>query len=155
VFVGESKHTLDAKRRIAVPRRFQSELGRGVDDERAAIVTRGFEGCLFLFSEDGFEQVLQRLKTRAFGGPEERKMQRLFFANTHRCPLDKAGRLLLPEKLCEVAQLEREIVLVGVAERAEIWSERVWEQYQNQHGADFDRLDNVLCGDGEAPPGEE
>jgi len=152
VFSGESIHTLDPKNRVFVPKRFQDELARDSGGQQVAILTRGFERCLFLFSEQGFGKVLERLQTQPFGGERLRKMQRLFFANVHPSPLDSSGRLLLPEKLRKYAAIEREVVMVGVADRAEIWDRGQWERFESDNDDDFDELDVVLVGGG-GPPG--
>ena len=151
MFGGESAHNLDPKNRLFIPKRIQEELTRNEDGHRTCVLTRGFEGCLVLFSEPGFDRVLARLQTQPFVGREQRKMQRLFFSNTYRTQLDGNGRLLLPEKLKAVAGLEREVVLVGVADRAEIWSQAAWSSFEDENSADFDDLDGVLCGEGTAP----
>ena len=150
VFGGESEHTLDPKNRFCVPKRFQDELERSESGHLTCVITRGFDGCLFLFSAAGFDQVLERLQTQPFVGREQRKMQRLFFSNTYRTQLDSSGRLLVPEKLKKVAGLDREVVLVGVADRAEIWSKSSWKAFEDEASADFDDLDSVLCGDANA-----
>ena len=156
MFSGESSHTLDAKHRVFVPKRFQEALQRDDKGHLNAILTRGFENCLFLFSEEGFERVLERLQTQPFGGAQLRKMQRLFFAHTHRSQLDASGRLVLPEKLRNLAGIEREVVLVGVADRAEIWDRARWERFESENAGDFDELDVVLVGPwGDAAAGGE
>ncbi|MEM7307514.1 MAG: division/cell wall cluster transcriptional repressor MraZ [Planctomycetota bacterium] len=156
MFLGESVHTLDAKSRVVVPARFLPEFAQDVAGKRPATITRGFEGCLFLFPEDGFVKAMERMSTQAFLGEEQRRMQRLFFSNAHATPIDKAGRLLIPEKLRNLAglELEKEVVLVGVADRAELWSHEAWQAFNAKHDAEFDKLDQVLLGEGEgAPPG--
>src|SRR5687767_6346068 len=121
MFLGESIHTLDKKSRIVVPKRFLAEFPEDDKRRRTALLTRGFEGCLFLFPEQGFEQALARMQLQAFGGAELRKMQRLFFSNAHQTQIDGAGRMVVPEKLRELAGLglEQDVVLVGCADRAE------------------------------------
>ena len=151
MFLGESVHALDAKFRVVVPKRFLAEFSADEDGKRGAVLTRGFEGCLFLFPEAGFEQALERMQLQAFGGQELRTMQRMFFSNTHKTQIDSAGRLVVPEKLRRVAKLDKDVVLVGVADRAELWSKEVWEGFNEEHDDDFDRLDSVLLG-GEGPP---
>lgn len=121
MFVGESNHNLDAKHRVFIPKRFQEVLRRNEAGHLNVVLTRGFERCLFLFSVEEFAVVMQRLKTKAFGGARLRKMQRLFFSNTHTCQLDGSGRLVLPEKLRRYAGVGREVVMIGCADRAEIW----------------------------------
>jgi len=152
VFSGESTHNLDKKHRVFVPKRFQEVLERDANGHFTVILTRGFDGCLFLFSEPGFEEVKARLQLQPFGGQELRKMQRLFFANTHRCQLDASGRLVLPEKLRAVAGLETEVVLVGVADRAEIWDAKRWAAFQAEHETAFDDLDVVMISGARAEP---
>jgi MraZ protein len=148
VFNGDSTHTLDPKNRVFVPRRFQEQLGRDASGIQVAVLTRGFEGCLFLFSEQGYAQVLQRLQTQPFGGARLRTMQRLFFSNVHPSPLDSSGRVLLPEKLRKYAGIEKEVVMVGVADRAEIWDRARWERFESENDDQFDDLDVVLVGNG-------
>ena len=148
MFLGESTHTLDAKSRIVVPRRFLLEFPEAEEGRRNAMLTRGFEGCLFLFPEQGFAKALERMQLQAFGGAELRKMQRLFFSNAHQTQIDGAGRMLVPEKLRALAGLARDVVLVGCADRAEIWSAEAWEKFNDEHDREFDRLDSVMLGDG-------
>ncbi len=155
MLLGESTHSLDAKSRVVVPRRFLDELRSGKEEKTPVMLTRGFERCLFLFPEASFASALERMKLQAFGGEELRRMQRLFFSNAQRCSIDKAGRLLIPDKLRRVAGLEDEVVLVGCADRAEIWSKKAWEAFNEEHDADFDKLDGVLLGEPTSgPPGE-
>jgi MraZ protein len=154
LWLGESEHTLDPKNRVFVPRKFQGGFERDAEGRTVVIVTRGFEGCLFLFSEAGFAQVLARLQTQAFAGAEERRMQRLFFSNASRTTLDASGRLLVPEKLKTMAGIEREVVLVGVVDRVELWPKKVWEAFESRNSEDFDQLDQVLCGGGGEEPSE-
>ena len=145
-FLDSSSHTLDAKNRVFLPKRFQAVLESDPFGNLGAVVTRGLDGCLFLFSESAFERAIERLDTKAISGPEARKMQRLFFAHAHRTQLDGSGRILIPEKLRSLAGIDREVMMIGVVERAEIWAKDRWEAYEDQHGADFDKLDEILCG---------
>ncbi len=156
MFYGDSTHNLDAKFRVFVPKRFQTALGRDEDGNQVAYLTRGLDGCLFLFSEKGFEEALKRMNTQAFAGAEARKMQRLFFSNTHRVQLDSTGRLLIPEKLRTAVGLEKEVAMIGVVSRAEIWPRDRWEAFEQANDAEFALLDQVLCGsDGDQGPGDD
>jgi len=146
MFYGDSFHSMDAKHRVFVPKRFQQALGRDAEGNMVAFLTLGLEGCLFLFSEEGFQKALDRMDTQAFTGAKARQMQRLFFSNTHRIQLDASGRLLVPEKLREQVGFEKEIAMVGVIERAELWPRTRWEVYQEETKGDFDQLGEVLCG---------
>ena len=146
MFLGESTHTVDAKGRCFVPKRFQEFLDRDESGAMRAVLTRGFERCVFLFSEAYFREMVQRLATASFQGAKLRKIQRMFFANTHRVNLDSSGRVLIPEKLKQHAGLEREVVMVGAYERAEIWNKEAWESFEEASAGEFDELDTVLCG---------
>lgn len=153
MFYGESTHSLDAKHRVFIPKRFQDALTRDEAGDFSVVLTRGFERCLFLFSTADFEEVKRRLKLQPFGAEAMRRMQRLFFANTHRATLDGSGRLVLPEKLRRTAGIDKEVVLVGVADRAEIWDKAEWEKYEAENDAGFDELGDVLLGEGEGGAG--
>lgn len=154
VFLGDSRHTLDAKNRVFVPKRFQSVLERDAYGNLVAILTRGQDGCLALFSETGFRRTLERLDTAAISGRDQRNMQRMFFAHTHRVQLDASGRLLVPEKLKALAGIDREVAMIGVVERAEIWASDRWEAFEAENGNNFDELDEVLAQSGRLTPPE-
>ena len=147
MFYDSSRHTVDAKNRVFVPKRFQQALGRDPEGHVIAFLTLGFEGCLFLFSESGIAEVRSRLDSFAFSGREMRNKQRMFFSKTQRVQLDASGRLLLPEKLKVRIGIEREVVMVGVDDRAEVWPVKAWEALEAEHDADYDELDSVLCRD--------
>jgi transcriptional regulator MraZ len=144
VFFNRSVHAMDAKKRLFVPKRWLQELTRDDDGNLVAILTRGQDGCLFLFSEPGFRQTIADLDMRGFTGPEQRRAQRALFANADRVTLDAAGRLLVPESLRQFAGLEKEVVLAGAGERAEIWSPERWEAVQSAEGFDYDDIDRIL-----------
>jgi transcriptional regulator MraZ len=145
MWLGMSTHTLDAKSRVFLPKRFQEGLDRDGEGNLTVIITRGFEDCLFLFSESGFQRALERLKTQAFEGEQERLMQRLFFSYIHPTQLDNAGRLLLPEALRKVAGIQsKEVVLLGLMDRIELWSKERWDEFHARHDGEFNRLDQVL-----------
>ena len=133
-----------------LPKRFQDELSRTSEGALVAILSRGQDACLFLFSEEGFKATHAELKTRAFPGQDLRAAQRVFFANSARVELDSSGRLLIPEKLRASAALEKELVMIGVGDHAEIWSKAAWEAYEAKHLPKLDHIDRVIAG--EAPP---
>jgi len=147
MFYDTSSHTIDSKNRVFVPKRFQQALGRDADGNVIAFVTLGFEGCIFLFSEEGFEALRRRMDSLTFAGAEKRDMQRLFFSKTQRVQLDASGRLLIPEKLRARVGIEKAVVMVGVCERAEIWAAERWEEREAERDRDYDKLDRVLFGE--------
>ena len=151
MWIGESTHALDAKRRVFLPKRFQDGLGRDAEGNLTAILARGFEECLFLYSEAGFERALKRLQTQAFTSEQQRLMQRLLFSDTYHTSLDTAGRLLLPESLRELAQIEgKEVVVIGLIDRIELWDKSRWVEFKAHNQSKFNQLDRVLADPGAA-----
>lgn len=146
MFCGDSSHSVDAKHRVFLPKRFQSELPLDESGARVAVLTRGLDGCLYLFTEAGLEQALERMDTEAFAGADHRKLQRLFFSYTSRVTLDASGRLLLPEKLRKLAGILKDVVMVGVRQRVEIWATERWDAFEVEHGGAFEELEDVLTG---------
>jgi len=151
VFYGDTPHTLDEKGRVFVPKRFQEELSKAKDGTRVAYLSRGQDTCLYLFSEEGFERALAELNTRVFSGEDVRGVKRVFFANTLRVELDSSGRILIPEKLREGAKLGKDVVMVGVGDRAEIWPAAVWQEYEAAQLEKFAHIDQVLAGEPPRP----
>ncbi len=151
IFCGESTHSVDAKKRVFVPKRFQQGLPLDDQGQRVAVISRGLDGCLYLFPESGFNRAITRLNTEAFAPKEARRLQRMIFSVSQRVNLDGSGRLLLPAKLVEMGAIDKDVVMVGVMDRIEIWSADRWQAFsQEEGGADFDELDALLSG--EAPP---
>lgn len=146
MFYGDSRHSVDAKHRVFLPKRFQTELPLDGDGNRAAVITRGLDGCLYLFTDGGLEKALERMDTEAFAGEDHRKLQRLFFSYTSRVQLDASGRLLLPEKLRNLAGIQKEVVMIGVRDRVEIWSTERWDAFEAANGDAFEDLESVLTG---------
>ena len=146
MFCGDSRHSVDAKHRVFLPKRFQAELPLDEGGARIAVLSRGLDGCLYLFTEAGLEQALQRMDTEAFADADHRKLQRLFFSYTSRVTLDASGRLLLPEKLRKLAGIQKEVVMVGVRQRVEVWAAERWDAFEAENGQAFDELESVLTG---------
>jgi MraZ protein len=144
MFIGISEHSLDNKNRVFVPKRIQDFLTRGSNGALVAYLTAGQDGCVYLFSEAGFQVALAELNTGVFEGADQRAAQRLFFANAARLELDASGRLLIPEMLRKRARLEKEVVMVGVQNRSEIWSREVWEKFSEENDRVLEEIDTVM-----------
>ena len=147
MFFGESSHTLDEKGRVFVPKRFQEELSRSADGALVAFLSRGQDKCLYFFSESGFQRALAELNTSVFSGEDVRGARRVFFANTSRVELDASGRILIPEKLRAATGLDKDVVILGVGDRAEIWPKKDWTPYEAAHLKKLDHIDRVLGGE--------
>lgn len=123
-FLGTYDHTLDAKNGLTVPVKFRGPLGDG------AIVSRGIEPCLSVWTPEGFNSWKQEM-VEAFGGvtPQARKFKRVLAASAFETELDAAGRIMLPGKLVEYAAIDREVAVIGNDEAFEIWDRASWGAY--------------------------
>ncbi|MFT4648535.1 MAG: MraZ protein [Planctomycetota bacterium] len=151
VFCGESNHSVDSKKRVFVPKRFQQGLPMDSQGSRVAVLTRGLDGCLYLFPEKGFNRAIKRLNTEAFASKQDLRLQRLVFSVSQRITLDGSGRLLLPTKLVEMAAIGKDVVMVGVMDRVEIWSAARWTEFTQANSAadddaGYDELEQLLSG---------
>lgn len=145
MFIGESAHSVDAKFRVFMPKRFQDELDRDGEGNLICMVTPGLDECLYLFSVSGFRRAIERIDTNAFTGSDARDTQRNFFSLVHRVKLDSSGRLLIPEGLREKLGGAREVTMVGCMERGEIWPAPKRAESKG-HGRGLETLDDILSG---------
>lgn len=136
MFYGQAYHTLDQKGRITLPSKFRELLGESF------FVLRGFEKCLFVYTQDGFHELEDKIKALpiAKGGV----LQRFVFANTEKVTTDKQGRFVVPPKLREYADLEKDVVLVGLSGRIEIWDSETYAKYEADTVANMDNLSDML-----------
>lgn len=123
MLMGEFHHNVDEKGRLIIPSKFREELGDVV------IVTRGLEDCLFLYSEREWSLIVSRLKTLPFTKKDARSFTRMFLSGATNAEFDKQGRIKIPMPLCDYASLEKEVVVVGVNDRLEIWSRDKWNSF--------------------------
>ncbi len=132
MFMGEYNHTIDAKGRVIVPSRFREALG----DE--FVVTKGLDGCLFVYDEKEWAAFEEKLKSLPITNKDARAFVRFFLAGAACVEVDKQGRILLPGSLREFAGLAKDVVLIGVGSRIEVWSKERWEG-----AASFDDMDEI------------
>lgn len=123
MLIGEYRHTLDSKKRLSLPAKFRTELGRGV------VITRGLDTCLFLYSKRSWRSIVQKLEKLPMGETHARGMARFLLAGATELEIDSAGRILIPDFLKDFGNLKSSVVLAGVVDRVEIWNERSWEAY--------------------------
>lgn len=116
MFMGEYNHTIDAKGRLIIPSKFRDALGD------TFVVTKGLDGCLFVYDNDEWTAFEEKLKSLPITNKEARQFARFFLAGAAEVEVDKQGRILVPNVLREFAQISKDVVLIGVASRIEIWS---------------------------------
>lgn len=134
MFIGEYQHTLDAKGRLFIPARFREGLGTGF------VVTKGLDHCLFLYSRTEWEQLEQKLRKLPFARADARAFMRLFFSGAAELEADKQGRVLLPAGLREYARLDKEVMVLGVSSRVEIWAREEWERYSSEAADAYEEI---------------
>lgn len=120
MFMGEYNHTIDAKGRMIVPSKFRELLGNEF------VVTKGLDGCLFVYPNEEWHNIEEKFRTVPLTTKDARKFSRFFFAGAAACEVDKQGRILIPPVLREFADIQKDIVSVGVLNRIEIWSKDRW-----------------------------
>lgn len=121
MFMGEYNHTIDTKGRLIVPSKFREALGD------TFVVTKGLDGCLFVYDNQEWNAFEEKLKSLPITNKEARQFARFFLAGAAEVEVDKQGRILVPNILREFAQINKEVVLIGVASRIEIWSKERFE----------------------------
>lgn len=134
MFYGEYQHTVDPKGRVIVPSKFREGLGENF------IVTKGLDNCLFAYSKEEWANLEAKLRALPFTDKDVRAFVRFFFAGACECELDKQGRILIPQNLREYASLEKDIYVIGVSTRVEIWDKSKWDVYSSDDNVSADSI---------------
>ena len=134
MFYGEYQHSVDPKGRVIVPSKFREGLGEKF------ILTKGLDNCLFAYSSDEWSNLETKIKSLPFTDKDVRAFARFFFAGACECELDKQGRILIPQNLREYAGLEKDISIIGVSTRVEIWDKNKWENYSGDENVSSDSI---------------
>lgn len=122
MFMGQYNHTIDTKGRLIIPSKFRDLLGEEF------IVTKGLDGCLFVFPKNEWQIIEEKLRTLPLNNKSARKFIRFLVSGATTCELDKQGRILLPQVLRDFARLEKDVVLAGNLNRVEIWNGANWAE---------------------------
>ncbi len=120
MFIGEYTYSLDTKRRLGIPAKFRRSLGK------KAVITKGLDDCLFLFSQSEWEKLAKRLSNFQFEKSDARGFSRFMFAGAAEVSIDSLGRILIPDYLKKHAGLKKKTIIAGVSNRIEIWDETRW-----------------------------
>lgn len=126
MFLGEYTHNVDNKNRLAVPAKFRAELKDG------AVITRGLDNCLFLFTKSDWGVLVDKIKELPLSQARARSFSRMMLMGAMEVSLDKLGRILLPDYLKKYAGIRRKVAIGGVLNRLEIWDEEKWEKYKKE-----------------------
>lgn len=132
MFMGEYRHTVDPKGRLIIPSRFRDLLGAEF------VVTRGLDGCLFVYPMDSWEAYVEELKKLPLTDRNARLFTRFIIAGATVCGLDRQGRILIPVTLREFAGIDKDVLFAGMLDHIEIWNEERWKE-----NADFSDMDTI------------
>lgn len=123
MLMGEYQHKMDSKGRVIIPAKFREELG----DQFVA--TRGLDNCLFVYPMDEWGKLEKKLSSLPITSKDARTFTRFFFSGATECELDKQGRMSIPANLREFAALDKQIVIIGLSSRIELWASENWNNY--------------------------
>ena len=130
MLIGEYEHSLDAKGRLIMPAKLREDIGEKF------IITKGLDGCLFAFSLKEWQNFEQKLRSLPISNKDARAFSRFFFAGAIDCEIDKQGRFLISSNLREFAELTKEVVIIGMDSRLEIWSKDKGQNTDDEISAD-------------------
>ena len=138
LFLSQYRHTVDTKGRIVLPARYRDKLGSG------CVITKGQERCLYVFPLDMWEHEVEKYRLLPRTDARARRLTRAFFAGAIHQELDTAGRVQLPVRLRQYAGLEKDVTVIGVEERAEIWDSAAWDQYDEEADNYYSNIEEAL-----------
>ena len=134
MLIGEYRHNLDEKGRLIIPAKFREEIGNSF------IVTKGLDGCLFVYSLPEWDKIMTKLKTLSFTKKDARIFTRFFLSSASVCEFDRQGRVNLVNTLTLYAGIKKECVIIGVNDRLEIWA---LDKYENLMAENIEQLDEI------------
>lgn len=132
MFIGEYQHTLDPKNRVIMPSKFREKLGDSF------VMTKGLDNCLFIYSSAEWSIVEDKLKSLPMTNKDARAFVRFFFAGASECELDKQGRMVMPNNHKEYAKIDKDLVIIGVSTRIEIWSREEWNKFNSDANISYE-----------------
>ena len=134
MLIGEYEHSLDVKGRLIMPAKLRANIGEKF------IISKGLDGCLFVFSQEEWSNFEAKLKELPLTNKNARDFVRFFLSGATECELDKQGRLLIVNNLRTYAQIEKEVIIIGVGTRLEIWNKEKWNKYNSSENLSADKI---------------
>ena len=134
MLIGEYEHSLDAKGRLIMPAKLRTDMGEKF------IITKGLDGCLFVFSQNELSNFESKLKELPLTNKNARDFVRFFLSGATECEIDKQGRFLLVNTLREYAEITKEVIIIGVGTRLEIWNKDKWKKYNSNENISADTI---------------
>ena len=134
MLIGEYEHSIDTKGRLIMPAKLKEDIGDSF------VITKGLDGCLFAYSKKEWQNFEEKLRTFPLTNKDARALMRFFLAGAMECEIDKQGRFLIAGNLREFAGLEKEVVVIGVLDKIEIWSKDKWLKYSEEENSSVDEI---------------
>lgn len=134
MFIGEYEHSVDSKGRLIMPAKLREEIGEKF------VVTKGLDGCLFVFSLKEWDLFQEKLRALPVSNKNARDFSRFFLAGAIECEIDKQGRFLISGNLREFASLDKDVVIIGVTTRLEIWNKEKWKNYSSDENISAEEI---------------
>ena len=134
MLIGEYRHNIDDKGRLIIPSKFRDELGPEF------ILTRGLDGCLFVYSMDKWNNIISKLEKLPFTKKDARTFMRFFLSSATVCCLDKQGRININISLINYAKIQKECTIIGVNDRLEIWASEKLDDILNSNIDNFSEI---------------
>lgn len=137
MLIGEYSHSIDDKGRVRIPKNFRDDLGE------TFYITKGFDKCLFVFSEKEWNNFISKVNANYMKKKDFRKIQRFFTGSAMETGLDSQGRATLSQALRQYSGLDKDVAVIGMSNRVEIWAADVWAAYQEEIGDISDLADDL------------
>ena len=134
MLIGEYEHSIDTKGRLIMPAKLREDIGEKF------VITKGLDGCLFAYSLTEWKNFEEKLRTFPLTNKDARALVRFFLSGAIECEIDKQGRFLSSSNLREFAGVEKEVVIIGVLSRLEIWSKEKWAEYSEKENKQADEI---------------
>lgn len=134
MLIGEYEHSLDVKGRLIMPAKLKADIGEKF------IITKGLDGCLFVFSQNEWSNFESKLKELPLTNKNARDFVRFFLSGATECEIDKQGRFLIVNNLREYANIIKEVIIIGVGTRLEIWNKEKWKKYNSDENISADNI---------------
>jgi len=144
MFYGEYEHTIDEKGRLIVPSKLRAPMKDNFIDR--FFITRGFEKCLFVFTEQEWKRIEEKFRQLPFTKSDARNLARNFYSNASESECDKQGRILIPKRLLEYAGLKKEVIIIGVSKRIEIWDKEAWKIFSEKSLENYEQTAEEIVG---------
>lgn len=143
MFIGRFRHNIDSKGRVSIPVKFR-ELLQGRFEEHL-IITSDFDGCLVAYPKDEWQTIAEKAKGLPMMQKEVKDFMRFFYSGAVECMLDKQGRILVPPELREYAGLNKEVILIGMFNKIEIWDIAKWREMEQAASSNFAKISESMA----------